>query len=121
MPRLYFSTLKTTASFSFETLVPINQSTSNHIPETRDCLNTSLGLWDLLPERRFLELERRWASCHLAGEVLDPLQKCALSGRIRAATLDISAGAELSVVCILLCRGHQRGIVDVRRDNHVLN
>jgi hypothetical protein len=38
----------------------------------------------------------------------------------RTATADTFAGAELSVVCIVLRRGHQYGIVDVWRDNQVL-
>jgi hypothetical protein len=34
----------------------------------------------------------------------------AQNGGSRAATLDIRAGTELSVVCIVLCRGHQCGM-----------
>jgi hypothetical protein len=94
-----FSTLKMTASCSSETLVPINQRTSNHIPITRQCLNTSLGLWDLLLERRFLELERRWASSALSAAIWQ--ERFSIRCRSRAATLDISAGTELSIVCIV--------------------
>jgi hypothetical protein len=37
---------------------------------------------------------------HMAG-------RSAQNGRSRAVTLDISAGSELSVVCIIFCWGHQ--------------
>jgi hypothetical protein len=54
--------------------------------------------------------------------------RSAQNGGSRTATVDTSVGAELSVVCIVLCRGHQCGIlsitdvalVDGWRDNHVL-
>jgi hypothetical protein len=85
-------------------------------PNTPWVLEYSLGLWDVLLERRLLELERRWANSALSAAIWQErsairCRSAVLLGRSRAATPVICAGAELSVVCVVLRRGHKRGIV----------